>query len=133
MPRRPGTFNPGIPQFPVSMGTAFDLGTRHRHEFGASPVDFSAEFSRFRVGPKGAPWERQDQIVLDTARFLRPGSNLFAEYIRTIGHVPLNFTSGGRVRDEQGDVIPDQTHSGRSAHSDVILFGVSVAFPVSAA
>ena len=124
----PGTFNPGIPQFPASKVTAFDIGGRHRHDFGAGPVDFSAEFSRFRVGPNGAPWERQDQIVLGTAWFLRPDSKLFAEYIRTIGYAPLNFISGGSVRDEQGDVIPDQTHSDRSAHSDVILIGVTVAF-----
>lgn len=96
----PGTFNPGIPQFPASKVTSFDIGTRYRHDAGAGPVDYSVEFSRFVAGPDGAPWERQDQTVLGAAWFVRPGAKLFAEYIRTDGYAPLNFISGGSVRDE---------------------------------
>ena len=72
-------------------------------------MDLSAEFSRFVAGPDGAPWERQDQIVLGTAWVVRPSAKLFAEYIRIDGFAPLNFISGGSVRDDMGKVIPGRT------------------------
>ena len=124
----PGTFNPGMPQFPASRVTSFDLGARYRFDSGGGPVDVSAEFSRFDAGPNGAPWERQDQLVLGTAWFARPSVKLFAEYIRVDGYAPLNFISGGSVRDEAGEVMPDRTHSDRSARSDVFMVGVNAAF-----
>ena len=124
----PGTFNPGMPDFAASRVTSFDLGARYRYDSGRGPVDFSAEFSRFVAGPGGAPWERQDQLVLGAAWFVRPSVKLFGEYIRTDGYAPLNFISGGSVRDETGAVMPDRTHSDRNAHSDVLLVGVNVAF-----
>ena len=124
----PGTFNPGIPRFTASKVTSFDIGARYRYDPGARPVDLSAEFSRFVAGPDGAPWEHQDQIVLGAAWFVRPGAKLFAEYIRINGFAPLNFISGGSVRDDMGKVIPGQTISDVSAHSDVIMVGVNVAF-----
>ena len=124
----PGTFNPGMPQFPASKVTSFDLGARYRYGSDAGPVDLSAEFSRFVAGPDGAPWERQDQIVLGAAWFVRPSAKLFAEYIRVDGYVPLNFISGGSVRDEMGEVMPDRSHSDRFAHTDVVMVGVNVAF-----
>ena len=86
------------------------------------------EFSRFVAGPDGAPWEQQDQIVLGAAWFVRPSAKLFAEYIRIDGFSPLNFISGGSVRDDMGEVIPDQTVSDASAQSDVFMVGVNVAF-----
>ena len=91
-------------------------------------MDFSAEFSRFTTGPDGAPWERKDQLVLGAAWFVRPSAKLFAEYIRVDGCTPLDFISGGSVKDEIGKVIPDQTHSDGSARSDVNLVGVNVVF-----
>ena len=91
-------------------------------------MHLSAEFSRFVAGPDGAPWDHQDQIVLGAAWFVRPSAKLFAEYIRVNGFAPLNFISGGSVRGDMGEVIPDQTISDRSAHSDVIMVGVNVAF-----
>ena len=123
-----GTFNPSMPQFPASKVTSFDIGVRYRYDSGGGPVDYSAEFSRFIAGPDGAPWERQDQLVLGAAWFVRPSAKLFAEYIRVDGYAPLNFISGGSVKDEMGKVIPDQTHSDASARSDVILVGVNVVF-----
>lgn len=48
--------------------------------------------------------------------------------IRVDGYAPLNFISGGSVRDEAGSVIPDRTHSDRTAHSDILMFGVNVGF-----
>ena len=124
----PGTFNPDIPQFAASKVTSFDLGTKYRYVTSGGPVDFSAEFSRFVAGPDGAPWERQDQIVLGAAWFARPSAKLFAEYIRVNGYAPLNFISGGSIRDETGKVVNDRTHSDVSTRSDVLMVGVNVAF-----
>ena len=124
----PGTFNPGMPQFAASKVTSFDIGAKYRNGTGVGPVDLSAEFSRLVAGPDGAPWERQDQFVLGAAWFVRPGAKLFAEYIHTEGYAPLNFISGGSVRDDQDEVVPDQTHSNSSARSDVFMIGVNVAF-----
>ena len=124
----PGTFNPGIPEFEASRVTSFDMGAKYRYDTVAGPVDLSAEFSRFVAGPDGAPWEHQDQIVLGAALHSRPNAKLFAEYIRIDGYAPLNFISGGSVTDEDGKVIPDATQSDTSAHSDVILIGVNLAF-----
>ena len=61
------------------------------------------------AGPDGAPWEKQDQLVVDTAWFVRPSVKLFAEYVRVHGFAPLNFLSGGSVRDADGNVIPTRT------------------------
>ena len=124
----PGTFNPGMPEYAASKVTSFDFGGRYRFRSGRGPLDVSAEFSRFVAGPDGAPWERQDQLVLGAAWFARPTLKLFAEYIRVDGYAPLNFISGGSVRDENGDVMPDRSHSDRSARSDVLMVGVNVAF-----
>ena len=124
----PGTFNPGIPEFPASDVTAFDVGARYRLDLGHGPVDLSAEFSRFEAGPDGAPWEKQDQLVVGTAWFVRPSTKLFAEYIRVDGFAPLNFMSGGSIRDEDGNVMPDRTVSDASTRSDVFLVGVNAAF-----
>ncbi len=124
----PGTFNPDIPEFAASKVTSFDVGAKYRYDMDFGPVDFSAEFSRFVAGKKAAPWERQDQIVLGAAWFVRPSVKLFAEYVRVAGYAPLNFISGGSVKDEQGDVIKDRTHSDRSALSHVFMVGTNVAF-----
>ena len=124
----PGTFNPAIAQHAASKVTSFDIGAKYRYVTGGGPLDFSIEFSRFVAGPDGAPWENQDQLVLGTAWFVRPNAKLFAEYIRVDGYAPLNFISGGNIRDESGAVIPDQTHSDSTARSDVFMVGVNVAF-----
>ena len=125
----PGTLNPALPQFPASRVTAFDIGARYRHDTeGHGPVDFSAEFSRFVAGADGAPWERQDQLVVGAAWFARPSVKLFAEYVRTAGFAPLDFISGGNIRNDRGDIVHDRTNSDRSAHSDVFLVGVNLAF-----
>ena len=71
-------------------------------------VDLSSEFSRFEAGPRGAPWEKQDQFVVGAAWFVRPSVKLFAEYVRVDGFAPLNFISGGSIRDEDGNVLPDR-------------------------
>ena len=80
------------------------------------------------AGPDGAPWEKQDQLVLGAAWLALPSVKLFAEYIRVDGFAPLNFMSGGSIRDENGNVMPDRTISDASAHSDVFMVGVNAAF-----
>ncbi len=124
----PGTFNPAIPQFPASDVTSFDVGLKYRLDLDYGPLDLSAEFSRFVAGPDGAPWERQDQIVLGTAWFAEPSVKLFTEYIHVDGFVPLNFISGGSIRDDRGELIPDRTISEAAARSDIFLVGVNAAF-----
>ena len=124
----PGTFNPAIPQFPASDATSFDVGIKYRLDLDYGPLDLSAEFSRFEAGPDGAPWERQDQIVLGAAWFAEPSVKLFGEYIHVDGFVPLNFISGGSIRDDRGDVIPDRTISEAAASSDIVLVGINAAF-----
>ena len=124
----PGTFNPGMPEFAASEVTAFSVGARYRLDIDHGPVDLSAEFSRFEAGPGGAPWEKQDQFVVGAAWFVRPSVKLFAEYVRVEGFAPLNFISGGSIRDEDGNVLPDRTISDAGTRSDVFLAGVNVAF-----
>ena len=124
----PGTFNPGMPEFAASDVTAFDIGARYRLEFYGGPVDLSAEFSRFTAGPDGAPWEQQDQFVVGASWFVRPSVKLFAEYVRVEGFAPLNFISGGSVRDEDGNVLADRTISDAATRSNVFLLGVNAAF-----
>ncbi len=124
----PGTFNPGMPEFASSEVTSFDIGAKYRFDLSGDPLDISAEFSRFEAGPGGAPWEKQDQLVLGTAWFVLPSVKLFAEYIRVDGFAPLNFISGGSIRDEDGNVMHDRTISDASARSDVFLIGANAAF-----
>ena len=124
----PGTFNPGMPQFAASKVTSFDIGAKYRLDLVRGPLDLSAECSRFEAGPDGAPWERQDQIVLGGALFVAPSVKLFAEYTHVDGFAPLNFISGGSIRDENGNVMQDRTISDSSAHSDIFLIGANAAF-----
>ena len=124
----PGTFNPDIPQFAASRVTSFDIGTRYRHEIADDWIDFSAEFSQFEAGPDGAPWERQEQLVLGVAWFVRRSAKLFFEYVRIAGYSPLNFISGGNIRNEMGELLLNRTQSDRSARSHVVLLGAGVAF-----
>ena len=124
----PGTFNPGMPEFGASDVKSFDIGGKYRFDLGYGPFDLSAEFSRFEAGPDGASWEKQDQLVLGTAWFALPSVKLFDEYVRVDGFAPLNFMSGGSIRDENGNLMPDRTISDASARSDVLLVGVNAAF-----
>ena len=81
----------------------------------------SLEFSRFRAGEDGAPWERQNQFVLGYSRYLMDNVNLFAEAIHVDGFAPLNFLSGGNFPD-------GSTWSDNDATTDVLLVGAHTAF-----
>ena len=125
---RPAGTRNSTPELGDLERVARPFGARYRHGTGAGPVDLSAEFSRLVAGPDGAPWERQDQFVLGAAWFAWPTAKLFVEYVRVEGFAPLNFLSGGSVRDDRGEVVPDRTHSAASARSDVVIIGVNAAF-----
>ena len=117
----PGTFNPTIPEFAAHEVSSWNLGGKYTATMLERDVDLSVEFSRFVAGPAGAPWERQDQLVLGIATRVQPSVKLFAEYIHTAGYVPLNWISGGNL----GDGV---THSVRDAESDIFVIGVQAAF-----
>lgn len=118
----PGTFNAVFPQFAASKVSSFGLGLRYQTSVLNKPTNFSAEFSRFKAGPNGAEWEKQDQFVLGSSLFLADSVKLFGEYIHTEGFTPLNFLSGGLGGN------PAVPLSSRSANSDIILMGVNAAF-----
>jgi len=117
----PGTFNPTIPEFAAHEVSSWNLGGKYTATMLERDVDLSVEFSRFVAGPAGAPWERQDQLVLGIATRVQPSVKLFAEYIHTAGYVPLNLISGNEK--EEG-----VTHSVRDAESDIFVIGVQAAF-----
>lgn len=118
----PGTFNPSIPQYGASKVTSWDVGGRYAADLFGSRGYLSLDFSRFVAGPSGSPWEKQDQLVLGLSSFiLGPSVKLFGEYIHTDGFAPLNFISGGNLG--EGITISDS-----NVKSDIILFGVNVAF-----
>jgi hypothetical protein len=115
----PGTFNPNPPldQFEASKVSSLDLGVKYNlNAEGKVLYALSAEFSNFRAGPDGAPWERQNQIILGLSGMINNSSKLFVELFRTDGYVPLNFVSGGNL-------APGETHSVRGAFSNGIVIG----------
>jgi hypothetical protein len=81
----------------------------------------SLEFSKFRAGEEGAPWERQNQFMLGYSRYLIDNVNIFAEAIHVDGFAPLNFLTGGNFPD-------GSTWSDNDAKTEVILIGAHTAF-----
>jgi hypothetical protein len=117
----PDPTNP-LSAFDAQETSAFTLGGRYAWPMAeGAPVDISFEFSRFRAGEDGAPWERQDQYVAGLSRFIAPSVSLFGEYIHTDGWVPLNFLSGGNFTD-------GSTWSERDATTDILAVGIQAAF-----
>ena len=64
---------------------------------------------------------QQDQLVAGVSHFVAGNINLFGEFIRTDGWVPLNFVSGGNQPD-------GGTWSTQDANSEIFLVGTQVAF-----
>lgn len=117
----PGTFNPAPPlnEFPAAKVSSFDIGARYQlNETGKILYSISAEFSNFKAGSEGAPWERQSQTVLGINAQVEKTSRIFLEVFRTVGYAPLNFVSGGNFDD------PGMTHSDRDARSFGIVTGI---------
>lgn len=120
----PGTFNPYIPEFAAAKNKTFTVGARQSADVGlANDVDFSIEFSRFKAGPAGSPWEKQDQLVLGASYYVAPNLNLFAEAIRVEGWVPLNFLSGGNPGSVVGTAWSSQTST-----TNVLTLGIQAGF-----
>lgn len=117
----PDPTNP-LSVFAAQETSSWALGGRYAMDIGQdSPLDVSFEFSRFRAGDDGAPWERQDQYVAGLGYFIAPGVNMFGEFIHVNGWAPLNFVSGGNLPG-------GASWSERDATTDVITFGVQAAF-----
>ena len=85
----------------------------------ATIFSLSAEWSQFRAGPEGSPWERQNQFVAGLNALVNRSSRLFIEYFNTAGYSPLNFISGGNM-------APGETHSTRGASSNGIVIGAQI-------
>lgn len=83
----------------------------------------SFEYSRFRTGTVGAPWERQNQMILGLSGMVTSTSKLFVELFRTEGYVPFNFISGS---EPFKPFPPGVTHSERNAFTFGILLGAQI-------
>lgn len=123
--RVPDPTNP-LSQFGAVKAESFTLGGRigFGDEVASSQhraFALSGEFSKFISGEDGAPWERQNQLVLGASWFAVPNVNLFGEFVHVDGFVPLNFLSGGNFPD-------GSTWSEQDVDTNVILAGAQVAF-----
>lgn len=124
----PGTHNPTPPLnvFAASAVSSLDVGAKYIFGSGNSVThSVSGEFSNFRSGPSGAPWERQNQIILGYAASFDKASKLFLELFRTDGYVPLNWISGSNA---YAPFPPGETHSVRNAFSHGIVIGGQLTF-----
>lgn len=121
-----GTHNPTPPLdiFPASKVSSLDFGAKYDfNQKGNLLYSVSGEFSNFRAGADGSPWERQNQLVLGLAALYNSSSKLFVEIFRTEGFSPLNFISGSADNDP---FPPGETHSLRSANSFGIVIGAQI-------
>ena len=117
--RVPDPNNP-LSLFPASRVSAFTVGARYRPKL-VDGLRVSAEYSKFIPGAVGSPWHRQDQLTLGLAQQLGETIELFGEYVRVKGFVPLNFLSGGNFPD-------GSTWSDQDAKSRVVVVGVKAGF-----
>lgn len=123
-----GTFNPTPPLnvFEASKVSSLDIGAKYDlNESDKVKYTISGEFSDFRAGPDGAPWERQNQIILGFAGLINNSSKLFVEIFNTQGYAPLNFISGSA---NFQPFPPGETHSVRDASSTGIVVGAQISF-----
>ena len=121
----PGTHVPNqanpLSVYAASEVTAMTFGGRYAAPVIPNDLNLSFEFSQFRAGPDGAPWERQNQWVAGVSNFVWPNVNVFGEYILTQGYAPLNFISGGNFPN-------GSTWSDASARSNIVMIGVKAAY-----
>jgi hypothetical protein len=121
-----GTHNPTPPLdiFEASKVSSLDFGAKYDlNQKGNMRYSISGEFSNFRAGADGSPWERQNQIVLGLAALYNRSSKFFIEIFSTEGFAPLNFISGSEDNDP---FPPGETHSLRSANSIGIVIGAQI-------
>ena len=122
----PGTHNPTPPLdiFEAVKVQSIDAGAKYTFNMlGKVNYTVSAEFSNFKAGDEGAPWERQNQIILGFQAMIKNSSKLFVELFRTDGFVPLNWISGS---DPFAPFPPGVSHSVRHAHSHGIVIGGNI-------
>ena len=106
-----GTFNPTPPLnvFEAAKVSSLDFGAKYDlNQSDKVRYTISGEFSNFRAGAEGSPWERQSQIVLGLAALMNKSAKLFVEVFRTEGFAPLNFISGSA---DFQPFAPGTTHS----------------------
>lgn len=123
-----GTFNPTPPLnvFEASKVSSLNLGAKYDlNKDGKIKHTLSGEFSNFKAGPKGAPWERQNQYILGYQALMNKSAKLFVEVFRTEGFAPLNWISGSN---DFQPFAPGTTHSDRDANSMGIVFGAQISF-----
>jgi len=123
-----GTHNPTPPLdvFEASKVSSLDLGAKYNLNKDADIIyAISGEFSNFKAGPEGAPWERQNQYILGFSGLINNSSKLFVEFFRTEGYAPLNWISGS---DAFAPFPPGQTHSLNDAMSHGIVVGAQITF-----
>lgn len=119
----PGTYNPNPPlnQYYASKVSSLSAGLKvNLNPKGKIKYAISGEYSDFRTGPKGSPWERQNQKILGFEAEVMNSSVLFMEAFSTEGYVPLNFMTGGNME------TPGETHSERDAFSNGIVLGARI-------
>lgn len=116
----PNPANP-LSRFEAVRVSSLTIGGRYSLPVESLPIDVSMEFSNFVAGDDGAPWERQNQWVFGLSHYIVSNVNLFGEYIRTEGYVPLNFLSGGNFPD-------GSSWSDRDARSNIFTVGIQAAF-----
>ncbi len=119
----PGTYNPNPPlnEFYASKVSSLSTGMKvNLNPKGKIKFAVSGEYSDFRTGPEGSPWERQNQMILGFEAEIMNSSVLFMEAFGTQGYVPLNFMTGGNME------TPGETHSERDARSNGIVMGARI-------
>ena len=131
----PGTANPNFPAyagFEAVKNFTWTVGASYAYDFGLkNNVDLSIEFSEYIAGDKGAPWEKQEQLVLGASYMPTGNVKYFAEIVQAVGWVPLNFLSGGHMdpNNEQPNVpFLHESWSEPDAKTSLIAFGVQAAF-----
>lgn len=119
----PGTYNPNPPlnKYYESRVSSLSAGVKvYLNPKGNIKYALSGEYSDFRTGPEGSPWERQNQKILGFEAKVIEASTLFVEVFSTEGYVPLNFMTGGNME------TPGETHSEHDAFSNGVVIGARI-------
>ena len=117
----PGTFNPVPPldQFAAAKVSSLDFGGVYQiNPNGKIVYSLSGEFSNFKAGAEGSPWQGQNQLIVGLNAQVEGTSRFFLELFRTEGFVPLNFLSGGNFEN------PAETHSSNTSRTMGVVVGV---------
>jgi len=123
-----GTHNPTPPLdiYEASKISSLELGAKYNlNESDHLKYTISGEFSNFRAGADGSPWERQNQFILGFAMLFNNSSKLFFEAFRTEGYAPFNFISGS---EDNAPFPAGTTHSLSDANSMGIVVGTQISF-----